>query len=186
MCRFQVRSGVGPVVAQPVRTLDGGRLAVCADPLGATFAVWEAAVDGPLVAMPRTDEINDAMLFRRYGQPPSVYFELFRRSFDQLVAEAEEQVVGVCAYRTDWFQCTFISLVAVREKFRRRGIAAELIRSVELFSPTPRIFSSVEETNGPAIRLHGALGFAPSGHIDNLPQGARELLFYRRVPPRRI
>lgn len=37
-----------------------------------------------------------------------------------------------------------------------------------------------------AIRMHAALGFAPSGHIDNLPQGTRELLFYRRVPSRRI
>src|SRR5215510_9645974 len=103
-----------------------------------------------------------------------------------IVAEADDAIVGVCAYRTDWFQCTFVVLVAVRENYRRRGIASELMRSVEAISPTPRVFSSVEETNGPAIRLHGALGFSPSGHIDNLPQGTRELLFYRRVPPRRI
>jgi ribosomal protein S18 acetylase RimI-like enzyme len=103
-----------------------------------------------------------------------------------IVAEAEDDVVGICAYRTDWFQCTFVSLVVVREKYRRRGIARELMRSVEAISPTPRVFSSVEETNGPAIRLHSALGFSPSGHIDNLPQGTRELLFYRRVPPRQI
>ena len=103
-----------------------------------------------------------------------------------IVAEAEGVVIGLCAYRTDWFQCTFVSLVVVQEKFRRRGIARELMRSVDAVSPTPRVFSSVDETNGPAIRLHGALGFAPSGHIDNLPQGTRELLFYRRVPPRRI
>jgi hypothetical protein len=32
--------------------------------------------------------------------------------------------------------------------------------------------------------MHTALGFTPSGYIDNLPQGTRELLFYRRVPPR--
>ena len=103
-----------------------------------------------------------------------------------IVAEADSEVVGVCAYRTDWFQCTFVSLVAVQERYRRRGIARELLRSVEAVSTTPRVFSSVEETNGPAIRLHGALGYVPSGHIDNLPQGTRELLFYRRVPPRRI
>jgi ribosomal protein S18 acetylase RimI-like enzyme len=103
-----------------------------------------------------------------------------------IVAEAEEAVVGLCAYRTDWFQCTFVSLVVVQEQYRRRGIARELMRSVEAISPTPRIFSSVDETNGPAIRLHGALGFTPSGYIDNLPQGTRELLFYRRIPPRRI
>jgi ribosomal protein S18 acetylase RimI-like enzyme len=103
-----------------------------------------------------------------------------------IVAEADEEVIGLCVYRTDWFQCTFISLVAVHEKFRRRGIAREMMRSVEAISPTPRVFSSVEETNGPAIHLHGSLGFVPSGHIDNLPQGTRELLFYRRVPPRKI
>jgi ribosomal protein S18 acetylase RimI-like enzyme len=103
-----------------------------------------------------------------------------------IVAEAEEDVVGLCAYRTGWFQCTLVSLVVVQEQYRRRGIARELMRSVEAISPTPRIFSSVDETNGPAIRLHGALGFTPSGYIDNLPQGTRELLFYRRVPPRRI
>jgi ribosomal protein S18 acetylase RimI-like enzyme len=103
-----------------------------------------------------------------------------------IVAEAEDAVVGLCTYRTDWFQCTFVSLVVVEERYRRRGIARELFRTIEAVSPTPRVFSSVEETNGPAIRMHTALGFAPSGHIDNLPQGTRELLFYRRVPPRRI
>ena len=102
------------------------------------------------------------------------------------VAELEGEVVGVIAYRTDWFQCTFVTLVVVHERYRRRGIARELFRSVEAVSPSPRIFSSVDETNGPAIRMHAALGFSPSGYVDNLPQGTRELIFYRRVPPRRI
>jgi ribosomal protein S18 acetylase RimI-like enzyme len=103
-----------------------------------------------------------------------------------IVAQADGAVVGLCAYRTDWFQCTFVSLIVVQEEYRRRGIAREFLRSVEAVSPSPRIFSSSEETNGPAIRMHAALGFTPSGYIDNLPQGTRELLFYRRVPPRRI
>jgi hypothetical protein len=34
--------------------------------------------------------------------------------------------------------------------------------------------------------MHRALGFQPSGHIDNLPQGVRELLFYKRIPPRSL
>ena len=57
---------------------------------------------------------------------------------------------------------------------------------VEAISPGPRLFSSTEETNATAIRMHTALGFAPSGHIDNLPQGVRELLFYKRTPPRSL
>jgi ribosomal protein S18 acetylase RimI-like enzyme len=100
-----------------------------------------------------------------------------------MVAEEAGEVVGALAYRTDWFQCTFVSLVCVRESFRRRGAARALFKMVEAISPGPRLFSSTEETNAAAIRMHTALGFTPSGHIDNLPQGYRELLFYTRLPP---
>jgi GNAT superfamily N-acetyltransferase len=100
-----------------------------------------------------------------------------------LVAEEAEEVVGVLAYRTDWFQCTFVSLVGVRHDHRRHGIARALYKRVEQLSPSPRLFSSTEETNGVSIRMHTALGFVPSGHIDNLPQGYRELLFYKRLQP---
>ena len=98
-----------------------------------------------------------------------------------LVAEAEDQIVGMLAYRTDWFQCTLVSLVAVRKEFRRRGIARSLFARAEAMSPSPRLFSSAEETNAVSIQMHTALGFVPSGQIDNLPQGYRELLFYKRL-----
>ncbi len=101
-----------------------------------------------------------------------------------IVAEADGEVIGFLAYRTDWFQCTFVTLTVVREDYRRRGIAREFFKSVEVVSPTPRLFSSTEETNAVSIRMHTALGFTPSGHVDNLPQGTRELLFYKRIPPR--
>jgi len=103
-----------------------------------------------------------------------------------MVAEADEEVVGFLAYRADWFQCTFVALVVVREDWRRKGIAREFFRSVEAISPTPRLFSSTDETNVGSIRMLVALGFTPSGYVDNLPQGTRELLFYKRIPPRSI
>ncbi len=98
-----------------------------------------------------------------------------------LVAEDEHEVVGMLTYRTDWFQCTFVSLVGVRAESRRRGVARTLFQHLEALSPSPRVFSSTEETNADSIRMHAALGFSPSGHIDNLPQGYRELLFYKRL-----
>lgn len=100
-----------------------------------------------------------------------------------IVAEAGGAVIGLIAYRTDWFQCTFVTLVVVREDFRLKGVARELFRSVEAVSLSPRVFSATEETNVASIRMHAALGFTPSGYIDNLPQGTRALLFYKRVPP---
>jgi predicted GNAT superfamily acetyltransferase len=92
-------------------------------------------------------------------------------------------VIGFLAYRTDWFQCTFVSLVSVKKDDRRTGVARALYRTVEEISPSPRLFSSTEETNGISIQMHSALGFVPSGQIDNLPQGYRELLFYKRLRP---
>ena len=98
-----------------------------------------------------------------------------------LVAELGGEVVGMLAYRTDWFQCTFVTLVSVREDYRKRGVARALYRAVEDMSPSPRLFSSTEETNAVSIQMHPALGFQSSGHIDNLPQGYRELFFYKRL-----
>ena len=98
-----------------------------------------------------------------------------------LVAEEAGDVVGFLAYRTDWFQCTFVSLVVVADRARRRGVARALFDEVMRRSPSPRLFSSTEETNAASIQMHHALGFVPSGYIDNLPQGYRELLFFRRL-----
>jgi GNAT superfamily N-acetyltransferase len=98
-----------------------------------------------------------------------------------LVADEHGEVVGVLAYRTDFFQCTFVSLVSVREDRRKRGVARALYKAVERMSPSARLYSSTEETNSGAIQMHTTLGFHASGHIDNLPQGYRELLFYKRI-----
>jgi hypothetical protein len=40
-------------------------------------------------------------------------------------------VATVLAHHTDCFQCTLVSLVAVREDRRRRGVARALFRTVD-------------------------------------------------------
>jgi GNAT superfamily N-acetyltransferase len=110
---------------------------------------------------------------------PLILAALNRREL--LVARADGGVVGALAYRTDWFSCTLVTLVSVRPDWRRRGVARALYRALEELSPGPRLFSSTEETNAAAIQMHRTLGFVPSGHVDNLPQGYRELLFYKRL-----
>src|SRR3989442_5847846 len=59
-----------------------------------------------------------------------------------MVAEEAGEVVGVLAYRTDWFQCTFVSLVAVRENFRRRGAGPARLQNGRGLSPGPRLVFS--------------------------------------------
>ena len=59
-----------------------------------------------------------------------------------LVASDDGSVVGCLAYTTDWFNCTFVSLVVVKPDHRRKGIARDLYRAVEAESGSPRLFSS--------------------------------------------
>lgn len=128
--------------------------------------------------VPRMAALAASVIGERRADP-FVRAHLARREL--LVAEHEGEVVGVLAYRTDWFQCTLVSLVVVAEQVRRCGVARALFHEAERRSPSARVFSSTEETNAISIQMHRVLGFTPSGHIDNLPQGYRELLFYKRV-----
>jgi peptidoglycan/xylan/chitin deacetylase (PgdA/CDA1 family) len=53
--------------------------------------------DRRLLAMTRTDEINDMFVVTNHGAPPSMYVEYFKRAFDQLYAEgASEPKVMTC------------------------------------------------------------------------------------------
>jgi GNAT superfamily N-acetyltransferase len=135
---------------------------------------------------PGSGDLNTVMTLAAEVIGPQRAGPFIRSHLDRhhmLVAADNGDVIGVIAYRTDFFQCTFVSLVAVDKDHRERGVARELFRAVEEMSPSPRVFSSTEETNGASIRMHTALGFTPSGHIDNLPQGYRELLFFKRLRP---
>jgi uncharacterized protein len=68
----------GTVVAEPVRTLDGGRLAVCTDPFGARFAVWESPEDPPtldVTGAPTADGVG-APVDVRPGTPAPAGYQL--------------------------------------------------------------------------------------------------------------
>jgi peptidoglycan/xylan/chitin deacetylase (PgdA/CDA1 family) len=53
--------------------------------------------DRRLLAMTRTDEINDMFTVNSHGNAPGVYIEFFKRAFDQLYAEgATEPKVMTC------------------------------------------------------------------------------------------
>jgi GNAT superfamily N-acetyltransferase len=138
------------------------------------------------IRTPRGDDLDVLMNLAAAVIGPERAGPFIRSHLDRhhlLVADSAGEVVGLLAYRTDWFQCTFVSLVSVRADRRKRGVARALYKEVEGISPSPRLYSSTEETNSAAIQMHTALGFQASGYIDNLPQGYRELLFYKRLHP---
>src|SRR3989337_311833 len=108
--------------------------------------------------------LADELIGPRRAQPVA-QAALGRRQLP--VAGDDGSVVGCLAYTTDWFNCTFVSLVVVKPDHRRKGVARELYRAVEAESASPRLFSSTEGTNAASIRMHSALGFTARGYIEN-------------------
>ena len=99
-----------------------------------------------------------------------------------LVAEIDGTIAGYAIFDPDWFDSTFLKLIVVDARFRRRGIALELIRQIgHEHCPSGRFFSSTEEDNVASKALHTKIGFVESGYLANLPQPYPEIFYYKQV-----
>ena len=99
-----------------------------------------------------------------------------------LVAEVAGDVAGYAIFDPDWFDSTFLKLIVVDARFRRRGIAYALIRWIEgHHCPSGRFFSSTEDDNVASKALHRKIGFVESGYLANLPQPHHEIFFFKQV-----
>ena len=87
-----------------------------------------------MIRQPQRTDLATVMALAAQAIGPERAGPVIRSHVEQhhlLVAEDDAHVVGVLAYRTDWFQCTLVSLVCVREDLRRRGVARALYQAVE-------------------------------------------------------
>ena len=98
-----------------------------------------------------------------------------------VVATINNEPVGFAYYDTTFFECCFIQLVIVNPNFRRLGIAGALIRYIEEHSPTPKLFTSTNESNTIMQQVCLSLGFVRSGIIENLDDGDPEWVYFKQV-----
>ena len=90
-------------------------------------------------------------------------------------------IAGFVVANQSFFAQSFIVLLVVHPERRRRGVASALVRAVEAASPTPKLFTSTNRSNTAMQAVCAALGFVPSGVIDNLDDGDPELVYFKRV-----
>jgi GNAT superfamily N-acetyltransferase len=110
--------------------------------------------------------------------------EFHERAFganETLVARRRGEVVGFVVFDRSFFEQPFISLLYVDPVNRRRGIATAIVRHVESICCEEKLFTSTNESNAAMHAFCGALGFAPSGRIDNLDEGDPEIVYFKRV-----
>ena len=103
------------------------------------------------------------------------------QSKEAFVAVRDGGVVGVIVWHRHFFGCAFIALVLVAESARREGIAGALLRAVDDWVGTEKLFTSTNESNAPAQALFSHLGFRRSGHVENLDSDDLEILYFKWV-----
>ena len=76
----------------------------------------------------------------------------------------------------------YIEYLAVGKKYRRKGLALELIKAIESKHHGKRLFISTESTNSAMLSLLKQNGYIQSGTISNANlSGADELYFFKQI-----
>lgn len=91
----------------------------------------------------------------------------------------EFTLVGFLIFDTNFFDCSFISLIIVKPTERRKGYATSLIESFISISPTKKIFSSTNKSNKRMQEVFKANGFIQSGFVENLDERDPEIIYFK-------
>jgi ribosomal protein S18 acetylase RimI-like enzyme len=96
-----------------------------------------------------------------------------------IIAKEEENIVGFLIYDTNFFECSFISLIIVSSSKRRKGYASLLMDYMISTSPTTKVFSSTNRSNINMQKVFNTNGFIQSGIVENLDEGDPEIIYFK-------
>jgi predicted acetyltransferase len=96
-----------------------------------------------------------------------------------IIVKSENKILGFLIYDTNFFECSFISLIMVSPLERRKGYATSLIAYFVHVAPTQKVFSSTNQSNEDMQKVFKANGFVESGVVENLDEGDPELIYFR-------
>ncbi|APH03678.1 GNAT family N-acetyltransferase [Bacillus weihaiensis] len=96
-----------------------------------------------------------------------------------IIAKEDNDIVGFLIYDTNFFECTFISLIIVSPSNRRKGYASLLMEYMMSSSPTTKVFSSTNRSNISMQRVFDMNGFFQSGIVENLDEGDPEIIYFK-------
>lgn len=96
-----------------------------------------------------------------------------------ILVKENNEAAGFAIYDTNFFECTFISLVIVSPRKRRKGYASQLLNELVRTSPTEKVFSSANRSNLSMQKVFEANGFVESGIVENLDEGDPEIIYFK-------
>jgi GNAT superfamily N-acetyltransferase len=118
-----------------------------------------------------------------HGSPRAVAVHAWIAEGCAYVAVHENRSVGYAVMTRSFFDRAFIELLMVGADFRRRGIASAMLAYLEDASPTPRLWTSTNESNAPMRALLASRSYIHSGTIEGVDDGDPEMFFRKHVRP---
>lgn len=97
------------------------------------------------------------------------------------IARQAGEALGYAVASNSFFGNPFIELLIVHPQQRRRGVGAALMRHIEKTCPTPKLFTSTNQSNLPMQKLCEKLGFIRSGCVENLDEGDPEIIYFKAL-----
>jgi predicted acetyltransferase len=96
-----------------------------------------------------------------------------------IVVKNNNEIFGFLIFNTNFFDCSFISLIMVSPSERRKGYATSLIDYFVQLSPAKKVFSSTNQSNKDMQKVFIENGFVQSGVIENLDEGDPEIIYFK-------
>ncbi|RDW17220.1 GNAT family N-acetyltransferase [Oceanobacillus chungangensis] len=96
-----------------------------------------------------------------------------------IVVKNDNRIVGFLIFDTNFFNCSFISLIIVSPTARRKGYATSLIDYFVKIASTQKVFSSTNLSNKDMQKVFIANGFVQSGVVENLDEGDPEIIYFK-------
>jgi ribosomal protein S18 acetylase RimI-like enzyme len=94
------------------------------------------------------------------------------------IAEDEGRAVGF-VWTNDFFGHSFVNVLAIDERERRRGYAGVLLEHAERHRLTDRVFTSTNASNAPMHAVLACYGWRRCGEVDDLDHGDPEIIYVK-------
>jgi ribosomal protein S18 acetylase RimI-like enzyme len=95
------------------------------------------------------------------------------------VVDSGDSIAGYAVLAQDFFDQSFMHLLYVDSKQRRKGLATRLLAALETNCSTPKLFTSTNRSNQPMRSLLEKLGYAEVGVVDGLDDGDPEVFYLK-------
>ena len=97
------------------------------------------------------------------------------------VVVVDKRPIGYSVLEYTFFGCGFVSMLYLKEEYRRRGIGEKLMMHLESKCKTKKLFTSTNKSNKPMQKLMKKMKYIESGIIHNLDPGDPELIYYKKI-----